>query len=394
MALFACGWLASAGTRFFWERCIMTINLSTTVLSGLASSPPGIDSDSLFGTVAVWADAGKNHVVTMAISGSSPPYDPMALNPDWTSLGTPTVAIATDWEEIFVAFADRDGFIQLVSSGDGWTGMQTLSQERLDDGPALAYGDNLLYIAWKTHSSQLAFATRDENGQINYVQTDKRLTSRPTICASDPDRIYVLCGGSLNGPPQPILIYLSVDGGKTFTDVATQANKSFGPPSLALLDQFYLAWADEQSSQLRLAQTSDLSSYTAMDYNVGCHGGDPALIPVATITDINNPASWIFSLSSGWTMGASDQTNHHVTVGSFGPLQVSSAQIEKQRAKIAKQIAPRALPQCPDPSTVYDPATGKCVSKLGCWGGCVLSSIVKGVFNPITYAWCVIKCKS
>ena len=74
----------------------MTINLSTTVLSGLSTTPPGIDGDSLFGTVAVWADAQNQGTVTMAYSGSSPAYTPAALNPAWTSVDTPAVAIATD----------------------------------------------------------------------------------------------------------------------------------------------------------------------------------------------------------------------------------------------------------------------------------------------------------
>lgn len=161
-----------------------------------------------------------------------------------------------------------------------------------------------------------------------------------------------------------------------------------------LLDQFYLAWADGQTSQLRLAQTSDLSTYTAMDYNVGCHGGGPALFPMATITNPDDPASWTFTLSSGWTIGAADSTNHHVAVGSFGPLTPSAAQIERQQRSIAKRTAPRAPNPCPDPLTVYNPATGKCVPRAGCWGNCVLSSISRGLFNPIAYAYCVIKCKS
>jgi hypothetical protein len=380
------------------EGCIMTINLSTTVLSGLSTTPPGIDGDSLFGTVAVWADAQNQGAVTMAFSGSSPAYTPNVLNPAWTSVDTPAVAIATDWETVFVAFVDADGFVQLVSSGDGWTGMQTISQGGVTAGPALAYENNLLYIAWQTSTSQLGFATCDQTGQINDFQSDRLLTSRPTICANDPSRIYVLCGGTVDTGPQPIQIYLSVDGGTTFTSVATQATTSFGPPSLVLLDQFYLAWADGQTSQLRLAKTADLSAYTAMDYNVGCHGGGPAIILVVTITDVNNPASWVYTLSSGWTIGSTDSTNHHVAVGSFGPLTIGPAQVEKERQRIAKRPAPRAPDPCPDPLTVYDPATGKCVSKLGCWGQCVLSSYFRSpggpVFNPIAYAWCVINCKN
>jgi hypothetical protein len=376
----------------------MTINLSTTVLSGLSQMPPEIDGDSLFGTAVVWADAQHNGAVTMAFSGSTSPYAPVAIHPGWSSFDTPAVAIATDWEAVFVAFTDRNGFVQLATSDDGWIGTQTISQGGVGAGPALAYSSDLLYIAWPTSTNQLAFATCDRNGRITTFQSNKILTSRPTICAEDPNRIYVLCGGTVQQGPAPIKIYLSLDGGETFGDVATQSVTSFGPPSLAILDQFYLAWADGQTSQLRLAQTADLAAFTPMNYDVGCHGGGPALIPVVTIPDVENPASWVFSLSSGWTTGSGDANNHHVTVGSFGPLTVSRARTEKQRRQIARMTAPRAPNPCPDPLTVYNPATGKCVPRGGCLGGCVLSSFTRSpggpLFNPIAYAWCVIQCES
>ena len=219
----------------------MAINLSTTVLSGVSLTPPEIDSDSLFGTVAVWADGRSQGIVTMAFSGSSPAYTPVVPNSAWTSFDTPAVAIATDWETLFVAFVDANGVVQLASSSDGWAGTQALSSGSSNNvGPALAYAENLLYIAWQTGSSQLGFATRDQSGQINYFESDLPLTSRPTICVDDPNRIYVLCGGTVDQGPQPIVIYLSLDGGNSFASVETQATTCYGPPSLVLLDQFYL----------------------------------------------------------------------------------------------------------------------------------------------------------
>jgi hypothetical protein len=399
----AAGCVNSAGARRFRKGSIMTLNLTTTVLGGMSGTPPEIDGDSLFGTVVVWADGGNNDAVTLAFSGSSPAYAPSTLNPAWRSFDTPAVAIATEWEKLFVAFTDQDGFVQLVSSGDGWTGMHTLSPTAISNsvGPALAYSDPLLYMAWQSPTGQLVFATRDKNGKINTFASDAPLTSRPTICADDPSRIYVLCGGSVASGPSPIKIYLSIDGGETFSNVTTPLTTCFGPPSLVQLDQFYLAWADGQTSQLRLAQTADLGSYTPMVYNVGCHNGGPAIIPVATVTNISdpeNPASWVFTLSSGWTTGSSDSNNHHVTVGTFGPLTVGAPQLAKQQRRIARRRAPRAPDPCPDPLTVFDPATNKCVPRGGCIGGCVLSaftgSVVGPVFNPIKYALCVITCEA
>ncbi|MGH6838166.1 MAG: hypothetical protein ACREDT_05075 [Methylocella sp.] len=376
----------------------MTIGLTTTVLSGVSTTAPGVDGDGLFGVAAVWADAAHNGAVTMAISGSSPPYAPVVLNQNWTSFDTPAVALASDWEQVFVAFVDYDGYIQLATSGDGWTGTQSLSQGGLDAGPSLAYADNLLYIAWKTPLSQLAFATCDQNGQINFFQSDKLLTSRPTICADDSSRIYVLCGGSVDSGPLPILIYLTLDGGRTFSDVKTRGTSSIGPPSLVNADKFYLAWADGTTSYLRLAETADLGSYTAMDYDNGCHGGGPALLLMLTIPDVSDPRTWIFTLCTGWAIGAppNDPTAHHVEVGSFGPLVVGAAHLENRRAKVAKLLAPRAPNPCPDPLTIYDPATGKCVPKGGCFGACVLSSFspLTGLFNPFSYAVCVARCLS
>jgi len=374
----------------------MTIPLSTTVLSGVSTTAPGIDGNSLFGFFAVWADGQQPHYVTSAWSGNS--YQPAVLNSAWTAVDTPGVALAYDWETLFVAFTDFDGFVQLASSADGWMETQTISQAGVKAGPALAYND-ILYIAWQAEDGTLGFATCDRDGNITDLPGGVPLTSRPTICVDDANRIYVLCGGTLKGGPNPIMIYLSVDGGNTFTSVTTPQTLCFGPPSLVMLDQFYLAWADGQTSNLRLAQTADLGSYTPMVYDMGCHEGGPGIIPVATIKDPTNPSTWVFSLTAGWTVGSSDSNSHHVAVGSFSPLPVGGAkQVEKQRRMIARVAAPRAKDPCPDPLTVYDPATGKCVARGGCWGQCVLSSFTSvwgagSVFNPIAYAACVIKCK-
>jgi hypothetical protein len=386
--------------RSFEEVFRMTIDLSTTVLTGLSLTAPGVAGDSLFGTVAVWADVQSHGTVTMAYSGSSPPYAPLALNPQWRSIDTPSVAIATDWDAVFVAFVDYDGALQLASSEDQWTTTQTISTGNVSAGPAIAYANDLLYIAWRTSAiGNMAFATRDRSGNVNVIPTTSILTSRPTICVDDPQRIYVLCGGALTSGPGPMLIYLSLDGGQTFNSVVTPAISCVGPPSLALLDQFYLAWADDASSRLHLAQTPNLSSpgYTTYDYDWWCHEGGPALIPVATIPDPNKPESWIFSLSTGWSIGSSDSNSHHVAVGSFGPLPLGSALVERERRKSERLRAPRAQDPCPDPDTVYDPANDECVAKHGCIGSCVLSSFTRAegigpVFNPVAYAWCILSC--
>ena len=374
----------------------MAINLSTTVLDGLSLTAPAIDGDGLFGTVAVWADGQSNGTVMMAYSGNS--YAPEPVNSAWTTFDTPAVALAFDWETLFVAFTDYNGNVQLGSSVDGWQTTTTIAQGGIAAGPALAYSSDLLYIAWKTSNSQLAFATVDQSNNITYFESDVPLTSRPTICAEDPYRIYVLCGGGLNPPdPATLMIYLSLDGGKTFTVVPTQPNTCYGPPSLTLLDAFYLVYADGQTSQLRLARTTDLISYTPMDYAMGCHGGGPAVVPMVTFPDPNDVYSGVFSLSSGWTIGSGDSNNHRVAVGSFGPLPIDQTQIEKQQRRIAKLKAPRAPDPCPDPLTVYNPATGECVPKGGCWGICVINSYTSAwgagpVFNPIAYGFCVAKC--
>lgn len=377
----------------------MPIELSTTVLDGVSLFAPGIDGDGLFGVAAVWADAANNGLVTLAFSGSMPPYTPLPLSPAWTTFDTPAVAIASDWDRLYVAFVDFDGFVQLATSADGWNELQTISPSGgIDAAPALVYSENLLYAAWKTPTSQLAFATIDQNGQVTYFESELPLTSRPTICAEDTARIYVSCGGAVGAGPQPISIYLSLDGGMSFAPVATPAIEAFGPPSVVLLDKFYVAWADGSDSRLRLAVTEDLGTLNPMEYDAGCHEGGPALVPMVQIVDVDDPSTWIFSLTSGWSVGSSDSNLHHVAIGSLGPLPVGATQIEQKRARIARLAAPRAPNPCPDPLTVYDPATGKCVSKLGCWGGCVLSSYsgtpAGPLFNPVAYAVCVIRCKS
>jgi hypothetical protein len=378
----------------------MTIALTTTVLDGLSVIAPGIDGDDLFGVVAAWADASSGGRVNLAFSGSSPPYAPTPLGADWLTFDTPAVAIATEWERVYVAFVDSGGYIRLASSTDGWSASPAISKSGGSEaGPALAYSGGVLYAAWRTSDGWLAFATFDENGQTSYVETDVALTSRPTICAADPERIYVCCGGGLDGPAQPVAVYVSQDRGASFSEVAVAPIQAFGPPSLVFLDKFYLAWADGSDSGLRLAVAENLETLDPASYDAGCHGGGPALVPMVDIVDETNPSTWIYSLSSGWSVGSADSNLHHVAIGSLGPLPFPAAAAETRRRRIAARVTRVAAPDpCPDPLTVYDPATDKCVPRLGCWGGCVTSSYTGTpfgpVFNPVAYAICVVKCKN
>ena len=53
-------------------------------------------------------------------------------------------------------------------------------------------------------------------------------------------------------------------------------------------------------------------------------------------------------------------------------------------------IRPAAPNPCPDPTTIYNPETGQCVSKLGCTGQCVMNSMgPTGLFNPFSFGICM-----
>jgi len=54
-------------------------------------------------------------------------------------------------------------------------------------------------------------------------------------------------------------------------------------------------------------------------------------------------------------------------------------------------IKPAAQVECADPTTVMNPETGKCVSKLGCTGQCLTRSFsVATGFNPAAFAICML----
>lgn len=359
-----------------------------TVLTGRSLMPPTITGDMLFGTLVAWTD--KNGLIYFADNQGKPPYQPVLVNPDWTTIDTPAVALAAPWGRVYLAWTDPTGAVLLASSSDGWSKTVVVAGAGwADTGPALAFGQDLIYVAFKNLQGTIYVSTFDYDGNQPLFDTpNKNASSRPSLTWYE-GQLYLATGGAPDGQGDlSMALYVSKDDGWTFEPVAMQPNASLGPPSLAIVKHyFYLVWADAGTSTLNFAATTDLSSYKTVAYSEGCHGGGPMLISLGD------------GLLTGFTFGAppEDPRSHHITLGNpplSGPAAVplDNDAIAKRYARLVKK--PGAPDPCPDPMTVYDPSVDKCVPRMGCWGQCVLSSYTMGIFNPISYALCVVTCKS
>jgi hypothetical protein len=356
------------------------------VLKGQSLVPPSITGDVQFGTLVAWSDSKGQ--IFFADNQSVPPYQPVLVNPDWITFDTPAVVLAADWARVYLAWTDATGAVLLANSGDGWsTNVVVASAGWADSGPALAFGQDLIYVAFKNPQGAIYVATYDFNGNTVLFDTPGlTASSRPSLTWYE-GQLFLATGGSPNGGGDlSMSLYVSTDDGWTFQPVAMQPNASIGPPSLAIVQHwYYLAWADAGTSTLNFAATKDLSTYQTVAYSEGCHGGGPMVISLGD------------GLLVGFTFGAppEDPRNHHITLGNpplSGPaaLPLDNDAIAKRYARLLKSRAPDP---CPDPMTVWDPAEDKCVPRMGCWGQCVLSSInANGLFNPISYALCVATC--
>lgn len=353
------------------------------VLDITSSSPPAVVADPVFGTLV--AVMGDQHRIIIASDQSDPPFKPEVVNPGWSTVDTPALALALEWGRVYLAWVDERGAILLANSGDGWDKAILVAPAGSSSfGPALAFDGNTVYIAWTGRDFYLLTATCDTGDNVEFCPTGKQAYSRPTLTWSN-GYLYAACGGNTDVGEVPMSFYLSTDKGQSFNDLPAETNFSIGPPSLTVVNsQYYLVWADGTDSTLRFAMTADLSSYTATAYSDGCHDGGPAIVGLD-------------GLLVGWTYGAppEDPRSHHVTLAKL-PLSTPAPEVDKER--YVRELRTRAPDPCPDSLSVWNPAQGKCVPKGGCLGGCVLKSMssvykVGPVFNPVMYAYCVVKCE-
>jgi len=354
------------------------------VLSGVSLGPPSLSGYPFLGTIAAWSGSGGS--IYVASDQSSPPYSPEVVNPSWTTFDTPAISLAVEWENSYLAWTDADGAVRLASTADGWKGNILISGPgSASFGPALLFGDDRLYAAWRSKDGCLSLATCDRNNNVQILPTSIPIVSRPTL-AWAPGQLYALSGGTVD-VQGGIQACLSQDQGKSFAAVDIEVNPTIGPPAMAIIEgKFYLVWADGTTSRLRYTVTDRLDQYVGTNYSDGCHNGGPAIVGMPE------------GITLGWSYGAppEDPRAHHITLAQEPVVGPMPRPHEETFEKLARVGRPNP---CPDPLTVYNPSTDKCVPRGGCVGRCVLQSFTVlpvfplPVFNPIRYAICIINCE-
>jgi hypothetical protein len=352
-------------------------------LEGTSAFPPSLTGDSVFGILVAWTD--QEGQIYLATDRDNPPYRPVITDSNWRASSTPAVTLSVNWARVYLAWTDTTGMIHVANSGAGWKDVPVAEagSPEVDFAPALTVSDDLLYIAWKTTDSLLNIATCDFRGDIKWHPTGKRVLSRPSLTWHD-GTLYVLSGGTLTTPDEPMSIYRSTDKGETFEDVALQPTTSLGPPALAVIeDYYYLVWADAKTSRLNFAATKSLEQFDVISYADGCHEGGPSVLGLPD------------GLVVGWSFGAppNDSRSHHITVGTLSLAAPARALGTSRYVHLTPALI--ETKHC-DPLSVYDPAEDKCVPKGGCDGKCVYSSITTFagliLFDPIKYAICMYNC--
>lgn len=355
------------------------------VLSGTSQVPPALAGYPFLGTMAAWCDSqGK---IWLARDKSRPPYQAEMLNPNWTTFEPPALAISLEWETIYLAWTDPQGSVHVASSADGWNTDQVVASSPV--GPALLPMPGQMFLGFNNGANRLQFVSFDRTfSSIPGFGTGLPISSRPTLTAAS-GRFYALAGGAANGQgDQTMRIYATAGDWMKAEPVPTQATRTFGPPSMAVVNgNFHLVWADGETLRLCHAATTNLNQFAVTRYSDGCHFGGPALVGMPD------------GLTIGWSYGAPPENpnTHHITLAHV-PLQGGDAELQQiENALVSGNRRRVATQQC-GPFDIYDPAANRCVPKGGCWGGCVLESMdILGelpIFNFVTYGLCVAKCKS
>lgn len=354
------------------------------MLSAISPVSPALVGYPYLGTLAAWSDS--NGKIWLARDKSMPPWQGEMLNPDWTTFEPPALAISLEWNAIILAWTDPQGSIHVASSIDGWSSDQIVASSPL--GPALLAMQGQMFLGFNNGANQLQFAAFDSTfSTIAGFGTGLAINSRPTLAAAS-GQFYALSGGAANGQgDQTMRIYATTGDWTKAAPVPTQATNTLGPPSMAFVNgSYHLVWADGETLTLCHAATTSFNQFTVTRYSDVCHLGGPALAGVPN------------GLTIGWSSGTPPANPSAYNISLAGiPLQGGDAAMNQaEQLLIASDRKRAAAPQC-GALEIYNPATGKCVAKGGCWGGCVLESMETigwvVVFNPFAYALCVALCK-
>lgn len=310
------------------------------ILDGLSPEPPSIVGDPVNGLLLAWTDATASGQIFLATDEDVPPFDASIVNPDWLSFSTPALVYVSEWDTIFLAWTTPDGAVNLGSSALDWKNeLQVAPPGSALAGPAMTFGNNLLFLAWQSQSpgerEQLSFASLDATMTIQTAYTTDQilLFSRPSLTWHQ-GTLYLLSGGDLDTNYSQMNIAISTNNGNDFDQLSDiQATSCFGPPSLVIVnDVYYLAWAESNAPYyLCFAATQSLSSFQVTRYAATCHNGGPSI------------AGSSAGLVVGWSYGASPDhpDAHHIT---FGTPPLVSAR-EKSRTQTSMTITGRITAQ-------------------------------------------------
>jgi hypothetical protein len=342
--------------------------------------PPALTGFQDLGMMLAYADReGYLYLASKTANLPDAPFEEIQLDRSWTSLDSPAIALALEWNNVFLAWTGIDNSVRLASSTDGWKEEIVIEAEASRSGPALLFADGYLFLAWTSFGGLVRIAVKRDGEDWQRINPGIRLSSKPGLAWHEGELLLLGGGGSMS-------ILRSDNLGLSFKPLGPGGVRALGcPVAVVRGDTYHLLWADEADGALMYAVTNDPGSLSPVRYAEIAIDGSPCVADLGA------------TLAFGWAAkGPSADALDHIALG-YLPIGGSPDQTGQQRLRALRSA--RAQDPCSESGLIHNPASGSCVPRGGCLGGCVLSAFqsfgfggLMLIWNPFFYAICAYKC--
>lgn len=255
-------------------------------LPGTAFGAPAMTSINKTRLAVAWAEADPDHQLKVANSSDGRSFEAAVTLPE-TSIDGPGLAFGTGDAFpnglVFLAWTDATQHLNIASSTDGQTfGHKVTLDATSPVGPALAFGNGRLYLAWVAAGSFLlnviSWSDPIRFSDPTNVTLNESTEAAPGLSFIN-GTLYLLWRGTDEN--RTLHIMESTDG-VNFTNKVGLGEGSDSRPALAQQGAlFYLAWTGRDSQrQLHLATGSAISRLGNKQIYAEVSGAGPALVNV------------------------------------------------------------------------------------------------------------------
>ncbi len=251
-----------------------------------AAGAPAMISMNNTRLAVAWADSGPEHHLKVATSGDGRSFGAAVTLPE-TSIDGPGLAFGTGDAFpnglVYLAWTDATQHLNIISSSDGQTfGNKVTLDATSPVGPALAFGNGRLCLAWVAAGSFLlnviSWGDLIHFSDPTNVALNESTGAAPELSFIN-GTLYVLWRGTDEN--RTLHIMESTDGVNFTNRIDLPEGSDFRPALAQQGTLFYLAWTGRDAQrQLNLATGSEVSSLGNKQTYVEASGAGPALVNV------------------------------------------------------------------------------------------------------------------